>query len=238
MEQARQTANGTEEGAASMIEELLPAGVAVVEAFEDRPGEPVFPGEEDLIAHAVEARRCEFVTARRCAREALAKLGHEPIPIRVGSRREPQWPTVLVGSITHTAGFRAAAVAPRKVLAGIGIDTEQNEPLPDRVEELVTVPGESEMLAALARASPETRWDRLLFSAKESVFKAWYPLTGRWLGFEDARLTIDPTGTFSAELLIDGSRKDGERPLTQLHGNFLRAHGLVATAVIVPADIS
>ena len=127
---------------------------------------------------------------------------------------------------------------PERCLPGIGIDTEQNEPLPDRVEELVTVPGESEMLAALARASPETRWDRLLFSAKESVFKAWYPLTGRWLGFEDARLTIDPTGTFSAELLIDGSRKDGERPLTQLHGNFLRAHGLVATAVIVPADIS
>ena len=234
MEQAHQAARGAEEGAPSMIEQLLPASVAVVESFEDRPGEPVFPGEEDLVEHAVEARRREFVTARRCAREAFAKLGHAPAPIRFGPMREPQWPAGLVGSITHTTGFRAAAVAPQSVLAAVGIDTEHNEPLPEGVEELITVPGEPEMLAALARAFPVTHWGRLLFSAKESIYKAWYPLTGRWLGFEDARLTIDPTGTFAAELLIDGGRKDGERPLTQLCGNFLLANGLVATAVIVP----
>ena len=57
-----------------MIEQLLPAGVVAVEAFEDVPDEPVFPGEEDLVANAVEGRRREFVTARRCAREALANL--------------------------------------------------------------------------------------------------------------------------------------------------------------------
>lgn len=106
--------------------------------------------------------------------------------------REPQWPSSLVGSITHTRGFRAAAVAPRSVLSSVGIDTELNCPLPDGVEESVTVTGEPQMLAALARAVPLTHWGRLLFSAKEVVYKAWYPLTGRWLGFEDARLTIDP----------------------------------------------
>jgi hypothetical protein len=31
-----------------MIEQLLPAGVVAVEAFDDVLGEPVFPGEEDL----------------------------------------------------------------------------------------------------------------------------------------------------------------------------------------------
>ena len=220
-----------------MIEQLLPAGVVAVEAFEDVPGEPVFPGEEDLVANAVESRRREFVTARRCAREALAKLGHAPAPIRPGPKREPQWPAGLVGSITHTTGFRAAAVAPRSVLASVGIDTEQNGPLPDGVEESVTVPGEPEMLAALARAFPATHWGRLLFSAKESIYKAWYPLTGRWLGFEDARLTIDPAGTFAAKLLIDGARTDGEPPLTELRGRFLVARGLVATAVTVPLTV-
>ena len=220
-----------------MIEQLLPAGVAVVEAFEDRPGEPVFPGEEDLVANAVEARRREFVTARRCAREALAKLGHEPAPIRVGPKREPQWPVGVVGSITHTTGFRAAAVARRSAFASLGVDTEQNEPLPEGVEELITVPGEPEMLAALARAFPVTRWSRLLFGAKESIYKAWYPLTGRWLGFEDVRLTIDPAGTFAAKVLIDSARRDGEVPLTQLRGRFLLSRGLVATAVTVPPTI-
>jgi 4'-phosphopantetheinyl transferase EntD len=218
-----------------MIEKLLPHGVVAVEAFEDVPGEPSFPGEEFLVVNAVEARRREFVTARRCAREALAKFGYAPVPIRAGRKGEPLWPAGLVGSITHTAGFRAAAVASQNVLASIGIDAEQNDRLPDGVEESTTVPGEPEMLAALSRAFPATHWSRLLFSAKESVYKAWYPLTGRRLGFEDARLAIDPVGTFTAKLLVDGARTDGGPPLVELRGRFLVAHGLVATAVTVPS---
>jgi 4'-phosphopantetheinyl transferase EntD len=122
------------------------------------------------------------------------------------------------------------------VFASIGIDTEQNGKLPDGVEESITGPGESEMLAALSRAFPTTHWDRLLFSAKESVYKAWYPLTGRWLGFEDARLVIDPVGTFAAKLLVDGSRIDNGPPLVEFCGRFVIAHGLIATAVTVPSD--
>jgi 4'-phosphopantetheinyl transferase EntD len=221
-----------------MIEQLLPPDVVVVEALVDLLGDTVFPGEEDLVANAVETRRREFVTARRCAREALAVLGHAPAPIRSGPKREPQWPAGVVGSITHTAGFRAAAVAARSVLASIGIDTEQDGPLPDGVEGQITVAGECEMLAGLERAFPATHWDRLLFSAKESIYKAWYPLTGRWLGFEDASLTIDAAGTFAAKLLVNGARRDGGPPLTELRGRFLVAHGLIATAVTVPCQNS
>jgi len=210
-----------------VIEELLPPGVVAVEAFGDVSDEPVFPGEEHLIARAVESRRREFITARRCAREALGKLGYPAAPIGSGPRREPQWPDGVAGAITHCKGYRAAAVAPLTVLASLGIDAEPNGPLPDGVEESVTVPGEREMLATLQAADPATHWDRLLFSAKESVYKAWYPLERRWLGFEDARLTIDPAGTFRAEVLIDG-------PLAELSGRFLVARGLVATAVTVP----
>jgi 4'-phosphopantetheinyl transferase EntD len=220
-----------------MIEQLVPAGVISVEAFEDVPSEPVFPGEEDLIANSVEGRRREFITARRCARKALAKLGHNPAPIRSGPKREPQWPAGLVGSITHTAGFRAAAVASRSIIASVGIDAEQNEPLPQGVEKLITVRDESEMLVALARAFPTTQWGRLLFSAKESIYKAWYPLTGRLLSFEEVRLTIDPTGTFAAKLLINGARTDSEPPLTKIRGRFLVARGLVVTAVTVPLTL-
>lgn len=217
-----------------MMEQLLPHGVVVVETFEDMPGQQVFPGEEALVAKAVETRRREFVTARHCAREALAKLGYAPVPIHAGPKREPLWPAGVVGSITHTTGFRAAAVAPRSVLASIGIDTEKNDQLPDGVEESITGAGEPEMLASLSRTFPALHWGRLLFSAKESVYKAWYPLTGRWLGFEDARLAIDPMGTFSAKLLVDGTRTDGGPSLVELHGRFIVAHGLIATAVTVP----
>lgn len=218
-----------------MIDRLVPHGVVVAEAFEDVPGETCFPGEESLVANAVEARRREFITARRCAREALARLGYAPVAIHAGGKREPLWPAGLVGSITHTSGFRAAAVASRSVLASIGIDTEQNDALPDGIEEAVTVAGEGEMLAALSRAYPATHWSRLLFCAKESVYKAWYPLTGRQLGFEEARLTIDPVGTFAAKLLVDGARTDGGPPLVELRGRFVVADGFIATAVTVPS---
>lgn len=218
----------------TMIERLLPTGVVAVEAFRDVPGEPVFPGEEHLIANAVDSRRREFVTARRCAREALARLGRPPVPILPGPRHEPRWPDGLVGSITHTTGYRAAALAPRTVLASIGIDAEANAPVPDGVLEMVTVPGELEMLEELARVSPATHWGRLLFSAKESVYKAWYPLTGRWLGFEQARLTVDPAGwSFTARVLTDGARTDGGPPLTVLDGRFVVDRDLIATAVTV-----
>src|SRR5580693_6080031 len=114
--------------------------------------------------------------------------GHAPTPIRSGSAREPQWPVGVVGSITHTANFRAAAVAPRSLVASIGIDAEPNEWLADGVEDAVAIAGEPEMLAKLACAFPATHWGRVLFSAKEAVYKTWYPLTGRWLGFESASL--------------------------------------------------
>ncbi|WP_089155841.1 4'-phosphopantetheinyl transferase family protein [Micromonospora sp. NBS 11-29] len=216
-----------------MIEALLPAHAVAVEAFADVAGETPYPGEEDLVARAVEGRRREFVTARRCAREALARLGYAPAPIRSGPRREPLWPAGVVGSITHCAGYRAAAVAPADAVAGLGIDAEPHAPLPDGVADAVTTAAEPARLAGLRAADPTVHWDRLLFSAKESVYKAWFPLTGRWLGFEDAELTIEPAGRFAARVLVDGARTDGGPPLRVLDGRWLVADGLVVTAVTV-----
>lgn len=217
-----------------MIGQLFASEIVVVEAFTDVPDEQPFPGEEDLIANAGKLRRREFVTARRCAREALGRLGYPPTPIRPGPGRDPQWPAGVTGAITHCRGFRAAAVAVRTVVAGVGIDAEPHEPLPQEVLEAVTADGEAEMLASLARANPTVHWDRLLFSAKESVYKAWYPLTRRWLEFEDARLYLDPTArTFSADLLVDGTRVDGGSPLVRMTGRFIIAGGLVATGIVV-----
>ncbi len=217
-----------------MIEPLLPDGVVAYEEFADQPDEPPFPGEELLIARAVEGRRREFITARGCARRALADLGHAPAPILSGARREPLWPAGIIGSITHCAGYRAAAVARSDDLAGLGIDAEPNAPLPDGVEESVASAGERERLRELSVRAPHVSWERLLFSAKESVYKAWFPLTGRWLGFEDADLTIDrAAGTFRARLLVDGERIDGGTPLTEMSGRFVVGEGLVLTAVAI-----
>ena len=82
-------------------------------------------------------------------------------------------------------------------------------------------------LAELARRAPGTHWDRLLFAAKESVFKAWYPLTRRELGFEEAALTFGPDGTFTAEVLAP------DPPIRGFSGRWRVSRGLVLTAVTV-----
>ena len=217
-----------------MIDDLLRPPAVVVETFEDVPGEQPFHGEEDLVAGAVEGRRREFITTRRCARRALAGLGHPATAIRSGPRREPLWPAGVIGSLTHCTGYRAAAVARRSDLGSLGIDAEPHGPLPNGVTRQVTLAEERALLSWLAGSVPAIHWDRVLFSAKESVFKAWYPLTGRWLGFEDAFLSINPTSfVFSAKILVDGVRIDGGTPLTELMGRFLVRQGLIVTAASV-----
>jgi 4'-phosphopantetheinyl transferase EntD len=74
----------------------------------------------------------------------------------------------------------------------------------------------------------------MLFCAKETVYKAWFPLTGRWLGFEQAAITIDPSdGTFTARLLVPGPEVDG-RELTAFAGRWLARRGLILTAISIP----
>ena len=94
-----------------MIEELLPSSVASAEAFDDSAEAPLFPEEEEIVARAVESRRLAFATARMCARRALGELGLPPAAIAHGERGEPVWPDGVAGTITHCAGYRAAAVA-------------------------------------------------------------------------------------------------------------------------------
>jgi enterobactin synthetase component D / holo-[acyl-carrier protein] synthase len=82
---------------------------------------------------------------------------------------------------------------------------------------------------------PGTHWDRLLFSIKESVYKAWFPLAERWLGFEDAVVAIDqPQGSFTAHLLVPGPYLEGHE-LRTFRGSWLVEDGLVLAAIAIPA---
>lgn len=218
-----------------MIGDILVPAVAVAEAFGDAPDIALFPDEEAVIANAVDKRRREFTTARACARTALAELGVAPVPIVPGPRGAPQWPPGVVGSITHCAGYCASAVARTGDVITIGMDAEPHDTLPDGVLEAIADGAETARLAALAAARPEVCWDRLLFSAKESVYKAWFPLTRRFLRFEEAALTIDPVNrTFDAQLLVNGPVVLGS-VVTGFAGRWLVRDGLILTAIVVTA---
>ncbi len=214
-----------------MIESLLPPEISAVAMRGDDPDAVLFPEETALIDGAAEARRAEFATARECARQALRRIGAPEAPILRGPKREPLWPAGIVGSITHCKGYRAAAVARAIDVLTIGIDAEPHAAIPARVAQRVLVEAEREWVTRASRGvHAGVHWDRLIFSAKESVYKAWFPLARRWLGFDDAIVTIDPAaGTFQARLLID---PPAGVP-AEFHGRFLIEDGLVLTAIVV-----
>jgi 4'-phosphopantetheinyl transferase EntD len=219
-----------------VIERVLPPQVAAVESFGDISDAVLFPEERAAIARAVESRRREFATARACARTALTRLGQPAVAVLPGLRGAPQWPEGVVGSITHCAGYRAAAVALAQDVVSLGVDAAPDEALPDHgMLELIALDSERIRLGELAARTPGISWDRLLFSAKESVYKTWFPLAQRWLGFESADVRIDAEqGTFSAQLLVPGPLVNGS-PLSVLHGRWVADHGFLVTAIVLPA---
>ncbi|MEV5505184.1 4'-phosphopantetheinyl transferase family protein [Streptomyces orinoci] len=221
-----------------MIERLVPAWAVAEEAFEDAAQDVtgvLFPEEAAAVARAVPKRQREFATVRVCARAALGRLGYAPAPLLSSRRGAPRWPGGVVGSMTHCDGYRAAVVAGVADAASLGIDAEPHGPLPDGVLRVVSLESERTHLARLAAERPEVHWDRLLFSAKESVFKTWYPLTERELDFSEAELSIDAAaGTFEARLLVPGPVVGGER-LAGFTGRWLVDRGLVVTAIALPA---
>ncbi|MFG2139926.1 4'-phosphopantetheinyl transferase [Streptomyces sp. NPDC048650] len=215
-----------------MMADVLPSTTMAVECFEDPVTDfELAPEEERVVGRAVGRRRREFTTARLCARRALTRLGLPPTPVPAGPRGEPQWPRGVVGSITHCAGYRAAAVARHTDQVAIGVDAEPNGPLPEGVLEVIALREERRLLTELAARETPVHWDRALFSAKEAVYKAWFPLAPQQLGFSDAALAFDPDrGTFSARLLRPGPLVHGER-LQRLSGRWLARDGLILTAV-------
>lgn len=184
---------------------------------------------------AIESRRREFTTARACARDALVQLGLPSQPIPAGPYGNPEWPTGTVGSISHCDGYRVAAVGRVRDFATIGIDAEPNAQLSDGVLDAIASPDELKWVQRFMYDTPNICWDRLLFCIKEAVYKAWFPLTGRSLGFEDAGIQVDRAcQEFSAQLQVAGFTLGGTGQ-SSLSGRWLVSDGLVAAAVALSA---
>ncbi|MFI6640485.1 4'-phosphopantetheinyl transferase [Streptomyces sp. NPDC050504] len=213
---------------AGRLAAVVPAAVSTAEAFGDLEPLHAFEAEAELVAGVVESRRREFLTARRCAHQALAGLGRTPVPVGRGRDRAPVWPPGVVGSITHCDGYRAAAVAEYGDVLALGIDAEPHRDLAPGVAELVLRPAEAHRLADLRRHEPGAAWPTLVFCAKEALYKAWYPMTRRWLDFHDVEVTIDP-----ARHAFVGHVLAADAPRSEFSGRYHFDDDLVVAAVVV-----
>jgi 4'-phosphopantetheinyl transferase EntD len=195
---------------------------------------PRFPSEGEGVARAVATRRDEFLSGRELARELLAGLGSTPSPIPVGHRRTPIWPEGIVGSIAHSGTVCVCAVAKRSAFACVGIDLEPDEPLDDEVIPTICTLEELRQ----ASAAPECGGGssaRLIFSAKECVFKTLFPITRTELEFHQVQLQWNPArSSFAATLrgVPEGVAEIGRR----LRGAFRIAGGWLITAAWIEAS--
>lgn len=157
------------------------------------------------IQRSVAKRQAEFLAGRLCARAALHQLDGVACVPAIGEDRAPVWPAHISGSITHSTGHAAAIVAHKTQWRGLGMDLENLLSL-ERAERLageILTADEMQRMAAGPRAQI-AHWVTLTFSAKESLFKALYPLVQKRFYFEHAELLVwDPSGRARLRLLTD-----------------------------------
>lgn len=216
-----------------MFAALLDHPDVAVSETDDPQEAPLPPEEASAVEGAAEKRRREFAAGRICARRALGRLGLPEVGIPRNPDRTPAWPEGVIGSISHTRGHCAAAVAKQSAIVALGIDVEGREPLKEGMARRICSEGELARLAALGDHPPEV-WAKLIFSAKESFYKAYFPNEHVELGFRDAEIEIDPaTATFRLQLCNGGKPAlAGRREVT---GRFVFGPAHLFTALLVEA---
>jgi enterobactin synthetase component D len=225
---------------------IMPEPVVQVSARVDlRSGTPldmIVPGIRlpRRLRGAARARQIEFLAGRACAAQAIARVnaglsGTVPRMLRSGA---PGFPQGTTGSICHAAGFVSAAAANRSTFDAIGIDTE----IIARGRRASRVAGRVATRLELEAAIDQAPVDRetavtLLFSAKESLFKALYSRVRRSFDFLDARVEAigdGSSGCVRARLLVtlDPRARQG----ATFEGRFEIADGYVHTGIVIPTS--
>ncbi|MDO9380541.1 MAG: 4'-phosphopantetheinyl transferase superfamily protein [Nocardioidaceae bacterium] len=212
------------------LDALLPGGVVVRGGDLHDPAWSALATAADraAVGDAVPARVLDFLAGRGAARAALLALGADAgAPLARGLDRSPRWPADVVGSLTHGAGEVAAAVARPADVAALGIDVEPLRPLPTGVAAVVG--GDAELRRLEGFVHGPSAGAVVLFSAKESLFKAWHPLHRTWLDLHDADVRLRDDGTFGARLT------PASGPRTTWSGRWEVDGDVVRTAVAVAA---
>jgi enterobactin synthetase component D len=182
------------------------------------------------VQRAVAKHQAEYVAGRICARAAIEALQHGPVFPGMGPNRAPQWPAGLAGAITHADGQAAALVGLNLYWQGIGLDLERIIPEQEAHEIAggILTPREQNRLSKLP-ASLQAQWITLVFSVKESLFKALFPLTYQSFYFHDAQLVND----HHIQLLISLSNQWKEGTL--LRFNWRQRHHHLLSWVLIQA---
>lgn len=235
---------------------LLPETVRLAE-MPPAEADPVhlLPEEARSVERAVDKRRREFAAGRMLARELFAQMNANDsaraVPLLNDANRVPVWPAGIVGSITHCHSLCAVATTHAAHSAGIGLDVEPAVPMKQELESQVMREAEHARLDAMP-SDVRMLGGLLVFSIKEAVYKAIYPIRRRFLDFQEVEIVslgiaAEPyddrfassgaalartfCGDFEARVLVADAAIPG---LALIAGRYRIADGHIATAVVLP----
>jgi 4'-phosphopantetheinyl transferase EntD len=169
---------------------LAEQGIFFKGTDQKHPVSVLFPEERSLISSCIERRKDEFSSSRWCAREVLSEMGRNPVALMNGPDGEPVWPEGICGSISHTEGAycAAAAFSGRKFIS-LGIDVERlDRPVSRPALEYIGNDDELEWLRTSETKNTSGLLEKLVFSAKESIFKALFLIVKQRFSFDAVSL--------------------------------------------------
>lgn len=210
------------------LSDLLPPGIRCVLSF-DAPGDiQLLPTEAESAGTMGTKRLREFSHGRDCAHQALEMLGYPNCPVPVDEHRAPVWPDTVVGSISHAGDAAAAVAAHKSEYRGLGIDLEPNEPLEESLLKMICRPEE---LQLLDRRTDKLHFARIIFSAKETVYKCVWPTIGRFVDFQEVEVQIDvESRSFHARA---HSAQLPDDLINNIRGRYTDSNALVISAAYV-----
>jgi 4'-phosphopantetheinyl transferase EntD len=199
------------------------------------PGAGLFPEEALIVDQAVLSRRQQFTAGRCLARDAWQRLGQASVALLNDEQRVPVWPHGIVGTITHTHIWCAAAVARGGDVQGLGADVEPATPLERNLWERICRPEER----AFLEATPAPLAGLLakgIFSAKESIYKALYPRVRVFLDFQGMLVALQRTTraglwTWRATLQVDWGPLEAGQTFTP--GKLQLGADLISSAIVL-----
>lgn len=140
------------------------------------------------IQRSVLKRQSEYFHGRLAARHALLASGIAETDVGSNEQRAPVFPAAVVGSISHTNSLAIAAVMPAHRWNGLGLDVERCMTETELAETSGIFLCAEEKKILRSAVLPYAIAATVVFSAKESFYKAVSRHCGRILEFSALRL--------------------------------------------------
>lgn len=154
------------------------------------------------ISRSSKKRQREFVAGRYCASRALQSAGHElDAELSIGENKLPNWPSGWTGSISHCKTVTIAIAGQTSLHSSLGVDVEEwmDTQVAKNVQSEIGLPSEIALFQDLSPHHALT----LLFSAKEALYKALYPLVRQFFDFKAVQAISVTESTLKLRLCID-----------------------------------